>query len=105
VTGLKVVVIALALVIVAGFSLLFMRMAERRHAAPDSTSALLGAPGAVAEAATVTLPAGARVVQVAPAGPLVDVLVARPDGTWELLQVRRADGSVAGTLRLAPAAP
>jgi hypothetical protein len=105
VTGLKVVVVALAVFLVAGFGVLFLRMAEHRRAAADPASALLGTPGPVAKEATVALPSGARVVQVAPAGPLVDVLVERPDGTWELLQVRRADGSVAGTLRLAPAAP
>jgi len=105
VTGLKVGVIALGLLLMAGFSVLFLRMAERRHAASDPAPTPAGAPGPVAETATVILPAGARVVQVAPAGPLVDVLVERADGTWEVLEVRRADGSVAGTLRLAPAAP
>lgn len=104
-TGLKMVVVALALFLVAGFSLLFLRMAERRHGVADLGAAPLAAAGPVAEAATVALPVGARVVQVASAGPLVDVLVERADGTWEVWQVRRADGSVAGTLRLAPAAP
>ena len=92
-TGVKVVVVALALVLIAGFSLLFLRMSERRHAVSDP----------VAAEATVNLPAGAKVLQVAPAGPLVDVLVERPDGTWDLMHVRRSDGTVAGTLRLAPA--
>jgi len=107
VTGLKVVVVALGIFLVAGFSLLFLRMAERRDALSDpvAAEATVAPKATVAPEATVALPPGARVVQVAPAGPLVDVLVERPDGTWDLLQVRRADGAVAGTLHLAPAAP
>lgn len=102
-TGLKMAVVAMGLLIVAGFTVLFVRWVEHHPAALDPGLAPTGAPPATAPEATVHLPAGGRVVQVAPAGPMVDVLVERPDGAWDLLQVRRADGAVAGTLRLAPA--
>jgi hypothetical protein len=103
VTGLKVIVVAMGVAILAGFTVLFVRWAEHHPGTFDPGLASGPTPAATAAEAMVDLPPGARVVQVAPAGPLVDVLVERPDGTWDLMQVRRADGSVAGTLRLTPA--
>jgi hypothetical protein len=85
VTGLKVVVVVMGLLIVAGFTVLFVRWVEHHPAALDPGLTPTGAPPATAPEATVHLPAGG------------------PDGAWDLLQVRRADGAVAGTLRLVPA--
>lgn len=103
--ALQAVVVGMGVVLVAGFTYLVIawgRGALKPHPAPlPPPAAELAGPAD----ARVAIPPGARVVQVAPAGPFLDALVENPDGTRDVLRVRRADGAVAGTLRFRPAAP
>jgi hypothetical protein len=99
---LQAVVIGMGVVLVGGFTYLFVtwgRGVFKPRPAPERAE-VAGAADAV-----VAIPPNTRVVQVAPGGPFLDVLVENPDGTRDLYQVRRADGTVAGTLRFRPAAP
>jgi hypothetical protein len=110
VRALQAVVIVMGVVIVVGFAALFVTWGKRHLAsvpAAGPASAPAAAPQMVERApdVRVPIPEGARVVDVSPGGAFVDVLVENPDGTRDVLTVRRADGAVAGTLRFRPAAP
>jgi DNA-binding beta-propeller fold protein YncE len=104
VRALQAVVIVMGVVIVVGFAALFVTWGQRHLASAPAPAA---APRVVEQApdVRVPIPEGARVVDVSPGGAFVDVLVENPDGTRDVLTVRRADGAVAGTLRFRPAAP
>lgn len=101
--ALKVAVIVMAVGLVAGFAALFVLWSGKR--ADRRADAAVAATGKAPADAVVPIPSGGRVVQVAPGDAHVDVLVENPDGTRDLLRVRRADGAVAGTLRFRPDSP
>ena len=101
--ALKVVVIVMAVGLVAGFTALFVQWSGKM--ADPGAGAAVAPSGKAPADAVVPIPPGGRVVQVAPGDGLVDVLVENPDGTRDLLQVRRADGAVAGILRFRPDPP
>ena len=110
--ALKAVVILMAVVLVAGFTgLIYMWQQKRAGLAVQGgrtpTVVAPEAPVTVTppDRATVWLPVGAQVISISSAGNVIDVLVQNADGSRDLYQVSRADGSVLGTLRFRQEAP
>ncbi len=107
--ALKAVVILMAVVLVVGFTALIYMWQQKRAEQTVSTETVAPLPAAPvaapADDVTVMLPAGARVMGTASAGNRIDVLVQNADGSQDLYQVSRADGSVLGTIRFRHEAP
>lgn len=103
--ALKVAVVLMGVAIVAGFTALFVLWSEKRAGSQGGVVAAVATASKAPVDAVVPIPPGTRVVRTSPDGPMVDVLVEHPDGTRDLLRVRRADGAVVATLRFRPARP
>jgi hypothetical protein len=94
---LKVVVIVLGVAIVVATAALAVEIFRRAGGLGDE------APPAGLATATVPLPAGARVIDVADGdGDTVSVLVERVNGRHELITVDLRSGEVLGTITFEP---
>ncbi len=97
--GVKFAVIAMAVLILFGFIGLFYTWNQKQGKKPPSTVATAPALD-VSARALVTLPPGSEVISTSSSERFVDVLVQNPDGSRDVLQVRRADGVIAGMIQL-----
>ncbi|MBI5136189.1 MAG: hypothetical protein HZA24_02510 [Nitrospirae bacterium] len=103
--ALKVIVVGMAVVLVAGFVALFVTWQDRRVARREVPAPAAARPPEAGDG-RVVLPAGSRVVGVASAETMLDVLVENGDGTRDVYQVARdGGGAVQGVLRFRPEAP
>ncbi|MGH6719819.1 MAG: hypothetical protein ACREER_10915 [Alphaproteobacteria bacterium] len=92
--GLKILVIVMAVMIAAGIAVLGITIVQR------SGEADFGIADHYATA-TVPLPAGSRVLDMAGDGDVLTLLVEAADGGQSLVTVDRRSGTVLGTLSLA----
>ncbi len=95
---LKVVVIVMGLLIVAGFIVIAAEIARRM-----SSSSLAGAPAAAFNA-RIALPSGAHVVSMTSAGDRVVVHVELPGGPAAAYIVDPRNGALLGTVEFPPGA-
>jgi hypothetical protein len=94
---LKVLVIVMGLLIVAGFVVIAAEIA-RRMSTPNAGRS----PAATSFAERIALPAGARVVSVTSAGDRVVVHVETPGGPASAYIVDPRNGALLGTVEFAP---
>ncbi|MCH7889070.1 MAG: hypothetical protein IIA00_07305 [Proteobacteria bacterium] len=94
--ALKAVVIILGVLIVVGATVLAVEIFRRVGQMADER------PLEAFATATVSLPAGARVIDIAGGGDAVSLLVERADGRRQLITVDRRSGTVIGTLTFEP---
>jgi len=117
---LKGIVILMTVVLVVGFTSLIYIWKQKQDAQSGAAQAMpevaVEATAEVVSQATipvptpqsealVALPAGARVLATSAAGHLLDVLVENRDGSRDLYQIARRDGSVQGILRFREEGP
>ena len=96
---LKVLVIVMGLLIVAGFVVVAAEIA-RRMSNPTAARSPAGTPFSE----RVTLPAGARVVSMATAGERLIVHIETPGGPMALI-VEPRTGALLGTVEFSPGVP
>jgi len=94
---LKVLVIVMGLLIVAGFVVIAAEIARRM-----STPNAVRSPAATSFTERIALPAGARVVSVTSAGDRVVVHVETPGGPASAYIVDPRNGALLGTVEFAP---
>lgn len=94
---LKVLVIVMGLLIVAGFVVIAAEIA-RRMSTPNAARS----PAAAGFTERIALPAGARVVSVTAAGDRVVVHVETPGGPASAYIVDPRNGTLLGTVEFAP---
>ena len=94
---LKVLVIVMGLLIVAGFVVIAAEIA-RRMSTPNAARS----PAAAGFTERIALPAGARVVSVTAAGDRVVVHVETPGGPASAYIVDPRNGALLGTVEFAP---
>jgi hypothetical protein len=94
---LKVLVIVMGLLIVAGFVVIAAEIA-RRMSTPNAGRS----PAATSFTGRIALPAGARVVSVTSAGDRVVVHVETPGGPASAYIVDPRNGALLGTVEFAP---
>jgi len=102
--ALKVLVIAMGVLLVAGFAVLVATVAGRlSHRGEPSAAIAAGAAKAAGFGnATVTLPAGAKVVEMRAAGSRLVLRLLRADGGEALLVLDPDTGVTLGTIELRP---
>jgi hypothetical protein len=94
VRALKILVVAMGVLLVAGFVALVTTIAVRlSHRAP--------APAVAFAAPPVMLPAGAKIERVSTGPDRIVVAIALPDGTKQLLVIDLQTGRLLGTIPLA----
>lgn len=104
--ALKFLVIAMGVVIVAGFALVAYEVIRRgaQPVEPPVEQPIAAAPPAGEPfASTLELPEGARIAGMAGLGGRLVVNVALPDGAARAIFVDPATGDVLGTLDITPA--
>ena len=94
--ALKILVVAMGVLIVAGTVTLVVLLVQRAGG---------GRGGAVVARASLDLPAGSQIVSVAGAGERFALLVRGPAGGERVILVDAASGRVVGELLPAPAVP
>jgi len=98
--ALKVVVIGMGVFLILGFVALFVQWNQKRGAKIPEASPTVATAATVAEAAEIALPDGSRILEMASGERFIDLLVAHPDGTRAVYQIRRNDGRVAGIVAI-----
>jgi hypothetical protein len=97
---LKVLVIVMGLLIVAGFVVIAAEIARRMSSASPASAP----SGAAAFARSIALPSGAQVVSVSPAGDRLAVHVKAVDGRSTVYIVDPRSGALLGTVDFPPGA-
>ena len=98
--ALKVLVVIMALMILAGLTLLGAVIASRMAHRPPPTAAPTAAPTAVFRAAPIDLPAGARVAAMKLATDRLVLDIVLPDGNHQLLVIDLGTGRLLGSIPL-----
>lgn len=101
--ALKILVVAMGVLLVLGVAVVIATIAYRVIHASTSTAA--GTPPPASRgfgSASVSLPPGARVVEMRGVGAKLVLRVERPDGTEALLVIDAETGNALGTIELQP---